>query len=246
MAFKWNNKYFIFFRKSLNQFEGYMINIIKKENLVEVVSLQPPSIRKSHKFSYSEFSVSLYRGNSNDVVDVSVCGKLEYRVKLQDITIQSGDSSPVQATVDNWDELTDDLIKSKGGVGGELISEMESRIKAIKEDLKGYVKEVPNPAVVKSEVVDTNVTSGTISFLGIASDGRTYFGGSSNNGIYVLDDATGNIVPTNVTSGNYSAIGIGSDGRTYFWGNSGNGIKTLEITCANEVYVRRYGEWDKG
>ena len=86
------------------------INIIKKENLVEVVSVQPSNrgdMEVSKKFPYSELEVSLYKGGiMGDIVEIVSDGKLEYRVTLSEVTIQSGsDGTPVQATADNWDEL---------------------------------------------------------------------------------------------------------------------------------------------
>jgi hypothetical protein len=64
--------------------------------------------------------------------------------------------------------------------------------------------------------------------MGIASDDKTYFsGGSSNNGIKVLNDA-GVIENTNITTGYYNAMGIASDKKTYFCGYGNNSIKVLD------------------
>ncbi|MDR1348098.1 MAG: WD40 repeat domain-containing protein, partial [Prevotellaceae bacterium] len=93
------------------------------------------------------------------------------------------------------------------------------------EVLKGYVKEVPNPEIVGSEIVETNIKAGYYEAMGIASNGKTYFCGRSNNGIKVLDDDTGIIEDTNITSSFYKAMGIASNDRTYFCG--GAGIKVL-------------------
>jgi streptogramin lyase len=97
------------------------------------------------------------------------------------------------------------------------------------EDLDGYVKEVPDPEIVSSEVVDTNVMEEESYYtIGIASNGKTYFcsNGGIGSGIKVLNDATGEIEDTNVTSG-YSTMGIASNGKTYFWDGNFGGIKVL-------------------
>jgi hypothetical protein len=96
-----------------------MINIIKKQNLVEVVRLLPSGEYENHKFPYSGISISLLRDADADIM-VFTGKKLRQKVALQDVTIQGGDGLPVQATVDNWDELAGDLIKSEGGAGGVL------------------------------------------------------------------------------------------------------------------------------
>ena len=88
------------------------INIIKKENLVEVVSIgtsKSGDVMKTHKFSYSDFSLMLEHGDSHDVVEIRIKNEPTYRVKLSEVTVQSGsDGTPVQADLGNWDALTDD------------------------------------------------------------------------------------------------------------------------------------------
>jgi hypothetical protein len=215
-----------------------MINIIKKENLVEVVSWQSfgaERVEKAHKFAYSEVSVSLYRGFPNDVVEIMIGGSVAYKVKLSDITIQRGDEAPVQATPDNWDELTDDLVKSKGGAGGDGMKQSvyDSTANGIVDDSErlggveasGYVREVPEPVLVSDNIEATNVTGGDWRAIGIGSDGKTYFCCFSG-GIKVLNDATGAIENTNITSDSCRAIGIASNGKTYF-GFETTGIKVL-------------------
>jgi hypothetical protein len=112
------------------------ISIIKKENLMEVVSVEPSNrgdTNVSRKFPYSSVSVTLRRGNADNVVEISVYDRVEYRVALSDVTVQSGDDAPVQATLANWDELTDDLIKSVGGAGGEEMEELDERISKVED-----------------------------------------------------------------------------------------------------------------
>ncbi|MDR1347836.1 MAG: hypothetical protein LBJ63_05315 [Prevotellaceae bacterium] len=86
------------------------------------------------------------------------------------------------------------------------------------EVLKGYVKEVPNPEIVGSEIVETNVKAGQYTAMGVASNGKTYFCGYGF-GIKVLNKDTGIIEDTNVTTGGYFVMGIASNGKTYFCAN---------------------------
>jgi hypothetical protein len=138
---------------------------------------------------------------------------------MENVTVQSGkDGVSEQLTEDNWEDLTDGIAESKGGVGGKQIAVMESRIEDIRDQLKGYVKEVPDPAVVKSEIVDTDIVTSGFRVIGTGSDGRTYFCGEY---IYVLDPDTGKIVEMAYLQSYVVAMGIGSDGRTYFCNSYG-------------------------
>jgi hypothetical protein len=107
------------------------------------------------------------------------------------------------------------------------------------EVLAGYVKDVPNPEIVSSEIIDTNIfETGSYGNMGIASNGRTYFFGEYANGIKVLNDTTGIIEDTNITEDYWSGFGIASNGKTYF---GGRGIYVLndatgEIVDVNAPY----------
>jgi hypothetical protein len=91
------------------------------------------------------------------------------------------------------------------------------------EDKKDWVEEVPE--VWSDNIEYTGDTTGTYYTMGVASNGKTYFG-TISNGIKVLNDSTGQIENTNVTSDGYRDIGIASNGKTYFCSNN-NGIKVL-------------------
>ncbi|MDR1348307.1 MAG: hypothetical protein LBJ63_07800, partial [Prevotellaceae bacterium] len=54
------------------------------------------------------------------------------------------------------------------------------------EVLKGYVKEVPNPEIVGSEIVETNIITGNYNAIGNSFNGDTYFGGPYNSGIKIV------------------------------------------------------------
>jgi hypothetical protein len=120
-----------------------------------------------------------------------------------------------------------------GGVATDVYAETKKILKAqsplviVADDIQKKIT-IFSPGESR-DVEDTNIMSGTYSIISAGSNGRTYFG--SDNGIKVLDDATGQIMNTNVTSGTYYAIGTASNGRTYFADNAG--VKVLNDATGN-------------
>ena len=99
------------------------VNIIKTDKGVTIIEMGAGIKRRVSKQSVR---ISFFRNTR--YVSIDTFKERLYLTQIENVTIQDGISgAPIQLTQDNFEELTDDLTDSKGGVGGGDADTLEGK-----------------------------------------------------------------------------------------------------------------------